>query len=281
MDTENQTKQLLLDTLEFQRQLTVQSRAAGKLREILEFIVKCIEFANKYLPEDMFQTWASDNKTIPLLAERAHPIFTFQSSDPHVALLAVNTTSGSASSNVFSFITNNLNFVEGRDARDEYNDLAAQYLGIVTSEDRRKKIYTFLSPLNTIAAQKFDTGVNQLASLPEGEDPQGPLMALRSALDLAMKSLLERTGLAKSEMKLKQPARLPIIAEHLAKDAESKLNLILANDQFQDLWSKLSSAKNIRLPFDQARGLAMRITALLNLMAETIQIDTDPKNFVD
>jgi predicted XRE-type DNA-binding protein len=274
MKTPDSARHLLAATDQFQSKLVEQTRAAGKLRELLSFIVRCIEFAEKHLPSRIIEQWEEDHEALSVLSERLNPVFDFKAEEPTFAIRAANNTASVASSDVFSLITGSHNYIEGDDAREEYSTLAGLYFGIVTAEEKRENVYTFLSPLNSTAAQKFKDSTEQLSSIPPDEDPQGPLMGLRSALSLAITSLLEKANLSRSERNLKLASRLPVIAEHLAKNAEAKLDLILANEQFQDLWRKLSAAKNTTLSYEIAQALAIRTIAMLNLIAETISLES-------
>ncbi|OGO16961.1 MAG: hypothetical protein A2Z14_15290 [Chloroflexi bacterium RBG_16_48_8] len=273
MDTPTHARQLLNDTIIFQESLIDQARALSKFKDIVAFLVDCIAFAEKYLPPDLVREWSLSNQTIPLLVERTKPLFDHHTSDPKGLIFAVSSTASTASSDAFSFITGSHNYLEGKEERDEFSGLAMTYRNLVTGDEERDHVISFLKPINPTAASKYEDASHQFRLLPNGEDPQEPLMGLRSALDLTLRSLLEMAGLSrKDRSELKKASWLPTIAEHLSKDEASKIDLILANSQFQDLWEKLSAAKNTKLPVQVANALALQASSILNLISRTVSI---------
>lgn len=271
MDTPAQARKLLSDTTQFHKDLVIQARDVSKLMDLLAFVADCISFAEKYLPTDLLKKWSDSDKTISELAKRTQPLFGYSTPDPKGIIYASISTASTAGTAIFTRLTNGYNFLEGKEQRDAYYGIALRFKGFVTGEEERKRARLFLASFNPVAAEKFWDSSEQLRGLPRDEDPQGPLMALRSALDLTVGSLLKMTPLTKSERSsLTQPALLPTIANHLANDDAAKVDLILANETFIELWKQLSAAKNTKVERDVAESLALRATSMLNLISRTV-----------
>jgi hypothetical protein len=93
---------------------------------------------------------------------------------------------------------------------------------------------------------------------------------MRSALKITIDTLMKKSGLSRNEIKnLKLISTIPTIANHLAKDEESKIDLILISEKFKILWEKLAAAKEIALPREIAIGLAFEVTSILILLSQT------------
>lgn len=269
MDPKNNVHQLLDEANIYHKELIAHARAVSKLRDFIQFIADCIDFANRNFPGEITQEWIDNNEVIPVLAGRSRSIFV--SRNPDSVLTSAACSTGSTGSTVtFSFITSNYNFIESKDDRLEYLDLTKRYSDLTNSEEHQQLVYDYLTPIHQEAADKYIQGINEFQSLPMDEDPQGPLMALRSAIDLVLKNLIDQLPLTNEEKKLKKVSQLPIIAEYLAKDEAAKIDLILANEQLQVLRGQLSASKNKKLPRDVAESLVSQATALLNLLATTV-----------
>ena len=270
MSNREEVLNLLTSIDNYQVDLSEQSKAIAIVKRFLAFLIECVKFAEKYLPIEMVENWAESNKSIPLIAERIYPVFKHQSDNPLWTLNAVATTAGSASSDGFAFITGAYNFLETNEARDEFIGIAGKYKSILFQEEAQQTVNEFLAPIDPQAAKKYTSAVNQLSTLPPGEDPEGALVTMRSALNLTLNALLKKSGLTKAERKLKQVEVIPKLAAILSKDITSQLDLLLISDQFMELNRRLSAAKDIKLDRDVAEGLALQATSILNQLARTI-----------
>jgi len=271
MDNIDKFRELFAQTNEYYRKLVDLTRAISKIQDLFSFIILCIDFAEKCIPQENLMRWSESNESIPLLLDRMENLISLPPPDALKLSVDVTTTSGSASSDTFAFLLDNYPFLEGEKERTEFRDLTQKYKNLLLADENRGEVINYLSSLNHVAAYKYNTGSNQLHSLGPNDDAEGPLMMLRSALDLAVDSLIEKIGLTHREIaEIKRAEVIPLIANHLAKDESSKIDLILMNKSYTDLYPKLSAAKNNIVDRDRAIGLALEVTAILNLISRTL-----------
>jgi hypothetical protein len=271
MDTLEQVDHLLTDADEYHKNLIYKARAVAKFRDLLLFISECVAFAKKYFPEEITQPWLENDDQFPILTNRSLLILSEQDPD-QINLDLISSTGGTISSSSFSFLTSHYNYLETKQGRSEYSWLAEQYKGLLNSEEDQESVFIFVSPISKVAAAKYKQGIREFQSLPFDEDPQGPVMALRSAIDLLLDELIDLTPLTKKEKSsLKAVSTLPTIAEYLAKNEEAKVDIILANDQLQELWKQLSATKGKHFPKEVAGAYVSQVTAFLTLLANTLR----------
>jgi hypothetical protein len=273
MNTPNLAKKLLEDATSFHALLVEQARTVAKIRDILEFIVECISFAEAYLPPDAISSWTDGSVVFGELSKRTKPIYSGPVKSIPVSLGPVYTTSGSAATGTFAMLTDNFKYLEDNESRSKYVHLAGKYRSLISGPEEQSQVHAFLGPLDMTAQSKFNQSLKTFQSWPKDEDPQGPLLEMRSAIDLALDALFKLTPLSKSERgDLKKIAVLPTIAQHLAKDELAKIDLILANDRLEKLKSQLSASKQTIIPRIQAEALMSQAVAILNLIASTIKL---------
>ncbi len=276
MNTSSLAKQLLEDATSFQTMLVDQARAVGKLRDVLEFIVECISFAEAYLPPDALNSWTDGNVVFGELSKRTGTIYNSSVQAMPISLEPVFTTSGSAATGTFAMLTDNFRYLEDNESRSKYIYLAGRYRSLLSSPDEQSRVQTFLGPVDMTAQSKFNQSLKTFQVLPKNEDPQGPLLEMRSAIDLALDALLRLTPLSKRERgDLKNIDVLPKIAQYLAKDELAKVDLILANDRLEKLKSQLSASKQTIIPRAQAEALMSQAVATLNLIASTVRLSNN------
>ncbi len=70
MKTTDQARKLLQDSEEYHESLVDQAREISKFRDIISFVVDCIDFAERRLPPEETEEWSRSNKVIPVLSER-------------------------------------------------------------------------------------------------------------------------------------------------------------------------------------------------------------------
>jgi hypothetical protein len=110
-------------------------------------------------------------------------------------------------------------------------------------------------------------------ALPIDEDFEGSLVTMRSAIDIAIQSLMKLIPLSKRERgDLKSVDELPTIAQYLAKDELSRVDIILANEQLIKLGKQLSASKEMGIHRQQAEALIHQSVAILNLIASTVKL---------
>lgn len=268
-----QAKQLLKDTNNYHENLIEHARLIAEFQQILEFIVECIEFAEHYIPNRETEQKKQVVRYVPTLVERVNPILGNLHSDPKTLITSVNPTAGSAATGTFSCLTDNFNYYEDTQSRSKYLLLASKYKDLLSGPSQKVEVSKFLGVVNKTAQAKFSQSLKDLQTLPQDEDPQGPLIAMRSAIDIALKSLLELTPLTKRERgDLKRISVLPTIAQYLAKDEYAKLDLILTNDQLNKLKDQLSASKDIAIPRIQAEALMNQSIAILRLISTSIRL---------
>lgn len=276
MDKSKLAKQLLEETNQFHTTLIEQARAIAKIRDLLDFIVQCIVFAEKYIPPSTLNTWVDSWTAFNLFSDRARPLLNQGAVAPHSIVPHLNTSGSTAATEIFALLTDNYSYFEDTSTRSQYSQLAGTYRGLLSGLEEQNKVHIFLTPLNTVAQVKFNQSLSEIQSLPTTEDPQGPLLAMRSAIDLAIDSLLRLTPLTKRQRgDLRSVDKLPAIAQHLSKDELSKIDLILANERFEQLKAQLSASKNSVISRPQADALMTQAVALLNLVANSVKIPSE------
>ena len=178
----------------------------------------------------------------------------------------------------FAMLTDNFRFLEDNKSRSEYGQLAGRYRDLLSGPQEQDQVNHFLLPLNTTAQLKFSQSLKDFQSLPKDEDPQGSLLAMRSAIDLALRSLLELTPLTTRERgDLKGVEQLPNIARYLARGELAKVDLVLANDRLVKLKDQLSASKQVKLPRSQAEALISQAVVLLHLIANSVALPDQRK----
>jgi hypothetical protein len=271
-DNIEQAKALLNELNNFHQLLIEQARAIARLTEIVEFIAECIEFAKKYYPPGIVITLTDSNEGLLELSNRTRTIFASSAQEAFEIMPSATTTSGSVASGSFATITSNYQHLEEKKAREDFWTLTAKYRELISGPEKEENVITFLGKIEPDAQAKYHHSIQSFKSLPKGEDPQGALLEMRSAIDLALKSLLKLTPLTRDEKgNLKAVDELPTIARFLGKDELSKTDILLTNLQVQTLKSQLSSSKEIVLTHEQAQALIFQSTAFLHLITETIK----------
>lgn len=131
MSNDQVARDLLNESSNYHENLIQLVRGIRRFQEIMDFIVKCIDFADKYIPKDRCTSWLDSNPYIPLINKRSSPLFTFTSPYPLTDLtyLLSSTTSGSTGS--FTFLMENYQFYETKVSRKEFLDLSLAYKGML------------------------------------------------------------------------------------------------------------------------------------------------------
>jgi hypothetical protein len=273
MTNDHIAKALLAGASEYHDTLIDLARGVDRFRQIMDFIVRCIEFAENYIPEDRNSGWLVENPHIPLMNTRATVLFSFESNDPSTAMDYLLSGSTSGSSDAFLFLMNNYNYYESKESRGEVLDLSVHYRNLFGRPEDINFVYTGINSFAPDAGDKFQHSFDSLASLPEDEDAQGPLLEMRSAIDMSLNALLNLTPLSKAERgDLKSVQVIPAIANHLAKDDYSLVDLLTANELFEDLKNKLAASKQKKIPRDQADALMTQSVSLLSQIIKSINL---------
>ncbi len=273
MDTSSQAKQLFETTKQFHLSLVERAREIAKIRDILEFVVECISFAESCLPATAISSWKDGPLYLTELSNRTESIFASPISILEKPFANLETTAGSSGSGAFSILVDNYRFFEDNETRTGFSNLAARYKNLLSGQEQQDHIYRFLAPLSPTAQTKFSQALKDFHTLPTDEDFEGSLLTMRSAIDEAIRSLMERTPLTKTQRgDLQRFDELPTIARYLAKDELSKVDIILANDQFMKLKMQLSASKQMGIHRQQAEALINESVAILNLIASTVKL---------
>ena len=275
MTNDQIAKDLLSGASEYHDTLIDLARGIDRFRQITDFIVRCIEFAEHYIPEDRYSGWLAENPHIPLMNTRATVLFSFESDNPNTDMDYLLSGSTSGSSDAFSFLMDQYNFYESKESRGEFLDLSMQYRNLFGRPEDINFVYTGINSFAPDAGDKFQHSFDSIASLPEDEDAQGPLLEMRSAIDMSLNALLKLTPLSKADRgDLKSVQVIPAIAKHLAKDDSSLVDLLTANELFEDLKNKLAASKQKKISRDQADALMTQSVSLLSQIIKSINVPT-------
>jgi len=273
MNELQQAKQLLEGASNFHNSLVEHARLTAAFQKILEFIVECIEFAENHIPNKETEQWKQVTGYIPVLVERTNPIFGHLHSDPYNIFSSLESTGGTIATGTFSYLTDNFNNFEDTQSRSQYRQIASRYQLLLSGPSHKAQASEFLGLVHETAQSKFSQSLKDFQTLPPGEDPQGPLVAMRSAIDITLQNLLKLVPLTRREKgDLKRISELPTIAQYLAKDEYAKLDLILVNEQLDKLKSQLSASKDQIIPHIQAESLMNQSVAILRLISTSIKL---------
>jgi hypothetical protein len=236
MDTKILAIQLYEQAKSQHKLLIEQARTLARLINILDFINECVNFADNYFPSNSMRTWNEGmiilNQTKSMMDQYTGGAITATSTYLDSSVV----TSGSAGTAVFGYIANNYHYLEDNQSRNKFTELTEKYKRLLSSPLDQKHVHVFLSTIDSAAQSKFDHSLIAFDALPPEEDPQGPLMEMRSAIDLAIKKLLSFTPLTHKERgNLKMIEELPTIANHLSKSELAKIDLLLANPLLDEL----------------------------------------------
>jgi hypothetical protein len=271
MTTKDDVKVLLDNTDKYHNALIEQARSLSRFREIVAFLSRCLDFMERHLPEQAWRPWLDASKAIPHLLDQGSVTFLSIASDEPQSVHPVVASGSSATSDAFSFITEHVNYLEDAASRQDYADLALSYRTLLAGPDQQREVILYFAPTNTVFLEKFGHSIASLHALPREEDPQGPLLEMRSAIDIALDTLIKLTPLTRRERgDLKQASVIPTIAQHFARNDIAKMDLILSNERFQKLMRRLSATKEVKLGRDHAENLMAEAIALLHLMASTL-----------
>lgn len=271
MDPKGTAAELLNQVTKLHTELVQAARDLSKYRDLVKFVNDCLDFAETHFPSPVVSPWAGKSSLVPRLWEAATPAFAAPVTRLVKVTPALNTSGSSAAAEAFGYVVSNYKFVEDEQAREGFTALTTTYRTILARDQEKASVQAFLWSVSPEASAKFLHASAHFESLPKGEDPEGALVEMRSAVDLALRALLRLTPLSKAEVSgLKKKEWIPTIASHLAKDEMAKADLLLGSHDFVDLWHDLSSSKTSLLPPDVAAALIVQVTGLLNLMAQTM-----------
>jgi hypothetical protein len=266
MENINTLRKINRQTKEYYKGLVDLSRSVNRLLEFLNFINMCIDFIEKKLPIDKLNDWSANSEILPVVNKRLNTLINSSLPDALPLIEPTINTSGSASSDCYSLLVNNFSYFEDNQTRNEFYKITDMYKGLVINEETQAGVSDYLAKTNPQAQIKYLNGSKQLQSLKPDEDYEGPLLLMRSALELTVDTLIKKIGVTGK----KRVEYIPIIANTLAKDELSKIDLILINNNYMDLWKKLSITKNSFTDRDRAIGLALEVTSILNLLSKTL-----------
>jgi hypothetical protein len=273
MDTPTLAKNILKEITEYHEALVVQARGIGRVKKILTFVNACITFAEKYITFGDINFWNESKNSIEEFSNRVQPFYLGNALVINTPIMpSVDSASGTIATTVFGLLTDNYRHFEDNITRLEFAGLAEEYKGLLSGPQEERRVSAFLEPVNSIAYYKFENSLESFESLKENDDPQGSLMEMRSAIDLAIEELLKLTPLTKKERgDLQQIDRLPVIAQYLSKDEIAKVDLILANNRLSKLLSQLSASKQLSYSRIEAEALISQATAILSTIATSIK----------
>ena len=271
MEPKATATQLLNQATQLHTDLIQAARDLSRYRDLIRFVSDCLDFAERHFPSTAVSPWLTKSRLIPRLWEAATPVFGAPATQLVKLTPALNTSGSSGAAEAFGHVVSNYKFVEDEQAREAFTGLTTTYRAILARDQERSEVQVFLWSVSPEATGKFLQASAHFESLPKGEDPEGALVEMRSAVDLALRALLRLTDLTRAEVTaLKKKEWIPTIASHLAKNEIAKADLLLGSRDFMQLWHSLSSSKTSQLPPDVAAALIVQATGLLNLLAQTI-----------
>jgi hypothetical protein len=239
------------------------------LRGILDFNYVCLNYAEANIPHQIIDDWAQTNPIFTELSRRLQEVYQDSPQNAVQKIHSTEITAGSAFADTFSFILNNRSYIDGMREKEGFFSISATYNQFINGEDARKEIHSFLYRINPMAASKFIEGSGQLKIPPPIGEDINPLNDLRSALNLTIRTLVDRIGEAKPPT---QTEIIPKIAKFYGKDQTAQIDLAIRNRNFLLLWIKLSKTKDTSLSSDQAMGISLEIISILHLFTRTIKL---------
>jgi hypothetical protein len=245
------------------------TRSVTEIRDLLDFLILCIDYAEGNIPHQFIDKWSQSNPIFEELLSRLNDVY---QKPPQTAIQNINivkNTAGSAIADIYLLIPINYSHIVGERERDAFYTLSAKYNQIINGESEHLEVHSFLYRLNPLAASKFNEGSKQLLSIFANEDAGDPLISMRSALNLTIRTLIDLTG---DTTIPKQVELIPRIAKYYAKDQAAQVDLVICNKNFLYLWQLFSKTKDTTFGRNQALGLALEVTSILNLFSKTIKL---------
>jgi hypothetical protein len=245
------------------------TRSVSEIRDLLDFMNLCIDYAEGNVPHQNIEKWSQSNPIFEEVLSRLNDVY---QKPPQTAIQISNTvknTAESAIADIFLLILINFSHIVAERERDAYYSLSAKFNQIINGEAEHLEVHSFLYRLNPLAASKFNEGSKQLRSIFANEDAEDPLISMRSALNLTIRTLIDQTG---DTTIPKQVELIPRIAKYYAKDQTAQVDLVICNKNFLYLWQLFSKTKDTPFGRDQAMGLALEVTSILNLLSRTIKL---------
>ncbi len=245
------------------------TRSVSEIRDLLDFMNLCIDYAEGNVPHQNIEKWSQSNPIFEEVLSRVNDVY---QKPPQTAIQISNTvknTAESAIADIFLLILINFSHIVAERERDAYYSLSAKFNQIINGEAEHLEVHSFLYRLNPLAASKFNEGSKQLRSIFANEDAEDPLISMRSALNLTIRTLIDQTG---DTTIPKQVELIPRIAKYYAKDQTAQVDLVISNKNFLYLWQLFSKTKDTPFGRDQAMGLALEVTSILNLLSRTIKL---------
>jgi hypothetical protein len=245
------------------------TRSVSEIRDLLDFLILCFDYAEGNIPHQFIDKWSQSNPIFEELMNRLNDVY---QKPPNTAIQNINpikNTAGSAIADIYLFIIINFSHIVGEREKDAFNSLSAKYNQIINGGAEHKEVHSFLYRLNPLAASKFNGGSEQLLALFLNEGTENPLTSMRSSLNIAIRTLIDLTG---DTTIPKQVELIPRIAKYYAKDQAAQVDLVNSNKNFLYLWQLFSKTKDTTFGRDQAMGLALEVTSILNLLSRTIKL---------
>jgi hypothetical protein len=245
------------------------TRSVSEIRDLLDFLILWIDYAEGNIPHQIIDKWSQSNPIFEELPSRLNDVY---QKPPHIAIQNINTiknTAGSAIADIYLLILINFSHIVGERERNSFFTLSAKYNQIINGEADHLEVHSFLYRLNPLAASKFNDGSKQLLSIFANEEAEDPLISMRSALNFAIRTLIDLTG---DTTIPKQIELIPRIVKYYAKDQAAQVDLVIINKNFLYLWQLFSKTKDTTFDRDQAMGLALEVTSILSLLSRTIKL---------
>ena len=137
-------RELYTQTKKYHEDLIELSRSISKIEDLLSFVVLCIDFSEKSLPEQNVQKWSEANKIFPELSERSTLAYSMSPTASIPLIHAMENTAGSAVAYSYSFILNNHSFLESNDDRSKFRNITQKYQDLIFRENQREELSKYL-----------------------------------------------------------------------------------------------------------------------------------------
>ncbi len=244
-------------------------RVVSRIHELLDFLNSCIDYAEANIPHQIIDDWSQSNPIFIELQRRIKEAFEISPTKAIPLIKSAEITAESAIADTFSLVVNNISHKDGEREKEGFYSISKKYNQFINGDTEKKEIQSFLYRLNPLAASKFIEGAGTIVIPPSTDDQANPLINLRSALNISIRTLMELTGEAAVP---KQAEIFPRISKYYGKDQITQVDISIRNRNFLLLWIKLSKTKDVTISGDQAMGMALEIISILHFIARTAKL---------
>jgi hypothetical protein len=244
-------------------------RGVSRIHDLLDFLLICTDFAEANIPHQIIDDWYQSNPIFVELIRRSKEAYQASPRNGVLQITSTEITAESAIADTYSLILNNISHKDGESEKEGFLTISTRYNQLINGDAERKEIHSFLYRLNPLAASKFIEGSSNLLAQSSNDGSPNPLISLRSALNISIRTLMDLTGEATVP---KQTEIIPRLSKYFGKDPIAQVDINIRNRNFLLLWIKLSRTKDMTIGNDQALGMALEIISILNFISRTVKL---------